>query len=77
MLPQKYRLTTPMLAMFRDNGQHVARMAPEGAVINIVDGKPFDGERLMEVEWDGRIVMMFTRDLRESAEKWSEAAPRP
>ena len=71
MLPPKYRITTPILAMFRENGHHVARTVPEGAMVMVVDGKPFDGERLMDVEWDGRIVMMFTRDLRESTEKWS------
>ena len=68
MLPQKYRITDPILAMFREDGYHVARTAPKDAIIAMVDGKPFDGERLMEVEWDGRVVMMFTHDLRARTE---------
>ena len=71
MLPQKYRITGPTLAMFREDGHHVACTVPEDAMITLVDGKPFNGERLMEVVWEGRVVMMFTNDLRARSEKWS------
>ena len=71
MLPQKYRLTGPTLAIYREDGHHVSVTVPKDATITIVDGKPFDGERLMDVEWEGRIVMMFTHDLRERTERWS------
>ena len=77
MLPQQYRITDPTLAMFREDGHHVARTVPVGALITVTDGKPFDGERLTEVEWNGRIVMMFTHDLRESTAKLNGTAPLP
>ena len=63
-MPQQVRITSPTIALFRVNGHHQAQTVPVGTVIRIVDGKPFDGERLMDVEWDGKIVMMFTQDLR-------------
>ena len=71
MLPQRYRITGPTLAMFRDNEHNVVCTVLKGTLITVVDPKPFNGERLMEVEWDGRVVMMFTHDLRARSEKWS------
>ena len=39
------------------------RLVPEGAVIE-VDSATFDGDKLVEVIWNGRRAMMFTQDLR-------------
>lgn len=77
MPPQEYQITAPTLAMFREDGHHVARTVPVGAIVTVTDGKPFDGERLTEVEWNGRIVMMFTHDLRQSTAKWNGAPSLP
>ena len=72
MPPKKYRITSPTIAMFREDGHHVAHMVPTGAIVTVVDSKPFDGERLMDVKWDDRVVMMFTADLRARTEEWNE-----
>ena len=60
-----YRVTSPTLAMIRENGHHVAHTVPMGAIITIENGKCFDGEKLMEVVWAGVTVLMFTQDLLE------------
>jgi hypothetical protein len=58
-----YRLTGPILAMCSVGGYHQALTVPVDAVIDL-DGKPFNGDRLMEVVWKGRRVLMFTDDLK-------------
>lgn len=66
----RYRISHPTLALLHEDGRHVARMVPRGAIIS-VDSHAFDDDRLVDVTWDGRKVMMFTQDLRTR----SEAAP--
>jgi hypothetical protein len=59
----RYRLTAPVLAVFAVDGHHESATVPAGTIVDL-DGKPFNGERLMDVVWDGRKVMMFTDELR-------------
>jgi len=61
---QRYRLNTPTLAIVEIDGQHSPVTVPNGAVVKVVDG-PLDGNRLVDVNWDGKTVMMFTTDIRE------------
>jgi hypothetical protein len=58
-----YRITNPTIALFEEEGRHVARTVPAGAIIN-VDSAAFDGNKLVDVTWDHKKVMMFTPDLR-------------
>jgi hypothetical protein len=62
----RYRITNPTIALFEEEGRHVARTVPAGAIINI-DSSAFDGNRLVDVTWDEKKVMMFTQDLRSRA----------
>ncbi len=64
----RYRITQPTIALFEQEGRHVARTVPEGAIIKI-DSAAFDGNKLVDVSWDNNKVMMFTQDL------WSRALP--
>jgi hypothetical protein len=52
---------------FHEDGRHVARTVPTGAIIS-VDSMAFDGNKLLDVTWDGKQVMMFAQDLRSRAE---------
>lgn len=51
------------LAMFAFDGHHQAMTVPVDTVINL-NGKKFNGDPLMDVAWDGRMVLMFTEHLR-------------
>jgi len=62
-----YRIKDPTIAMFQEDGVYVARTVASGTVIEVCSG-PLNGDRLLEVVWDGRKVMMFTQDLRSRAE---------
>ena len=58
-----YTLSTPTLSLIEEKGHHTALMVPQGATITIAE-EAFCGDRLIEVQWDGRTVLMFADDLR-------------
>lgn len=62
----RYRITHPTIALFEEEGRHVARTVPAGVIVTI-DSSVFDGNKLMDVTWDNKKVMMFTQDLRSRA----------
>ena len=62
----RYRINSPTIALFEEDGRHVANTVPAGAIIDI-KGESSDGDKLLEVIWDGKPVMMFTQDLRKRA----------
>lgn len=59
----RQRLNSPLLAMFAGADGHEAITIPSGTVLDLT-GKKFNGDRLMEVIWDDRKLLMFTEDLR-------------
>jgi len=65
---EKYRIDSPTIALFQEEGRHVAHTIPTGAIIS-TDGKPFLGNKLMEVLWDKKAVMMFAQDIRARGER--------
>jgi hypothetical protein len=62
MSPRVYRVIDPTLALFLEDGRLVARTIPSGTCITI-GSAAIDGERLVNVAWDGKHAMMFTQDL--------------
>jgi len=69
----RFRLTNPTLALIHEYGRHVAHTVPTGTII-VVDSDAFDGEKLVNVTWDTRTVMMFAQDLRSRAERVTATA---
>jgi hypothetical protein len=67
MALRKYRIVEPTIAMSDDTGRGVAFTIHAGAMVELQHG-PLDGNKLMEVKWDGKIVLMFTQDLRQRAQ---------
>ncbi len=64
MRGQRFRFHTPTLAILAQDGHKIRIMIPQGAMVEVEAG-PLDGTRLVDVRWEGKIVMMFTIDLRE------------
>jgi hypothetical protein len=62
----RYRFNSPTLALLEEAGRHVARTVPAGAVVEV--GGAFERDKLVEVQWDGKRVMIFAQDLRNRAE---------
>jgi len=46
------------------NGRRATVTVPKDAIVTVVGG-PLDETRLVDVEWGGETVMMFTTDLRD------------
>jgi hypothetical protein len=70
-----YRVGTPTLAILSlPNGKRIPRTVPKGAIVTVLNG-PLDGTRLVDVEWDGQMVMMFTVDLRERGTLIKQGSP--
>jgi hypothetical protein len=60
------------MAIAERQGRHVAIMIPEGAIIEVIGG-PFNGTRLMDVRYNGEMILMFTDDMKTHTELIAEA----
>jgi hypothetical protein len=54
--------------MFLEDGRYVSGMLPRDSTITIAS-EHFNGNKLVEVFYKGKVVMMFTQDLRSRGEK--------
>jgi hypothetical protein len=68
MSTDAYRITSPTLSMFLEGDRYVARTLPKGAIVTI-ESETFDGNKLVEVRYEDKVIMMFTQDLRSRGEK--------
>jgi hypothetical protein len=68
---QRFHLTRCAMAIARRDARNVSIMIPEGAIIEVLDG-PFDGVRLMDIRYDGELIMMFTNDMENHTEAIKE-----
>ena len=50
MAGDKYRIKSPTIALFLEDGRHVAHMVPADSII-IVQSETFNGDRLIDVLW--------------------------
>jgi hypothetical protein len=67
----RYRITDPIIAIIEEGGRHVAYTVPRGAIVIIEKSSTFDANRLVEVLWDEKRVMIFAKDLGSRSE-WAE-----
>lgn len=63
---ETYRINSATLAIHSESGDRTPMMIPTGALVTLVAG-PLDGLRMVDVNWYGKIVMMFAGDLRDRA----------
>jgi hypothetical protein len=71
MAGDEYRIKSPTMVLFLEDGRHVSQMIPADSVV-VVQSETFNGNRLIEVLWAERKVMMFTQDIRSRGEKISK-----
>ena len=60
----RYRLRSSLLAIHSDDNQRRTTIGlPEGCIVEVLlEG--IDDNRLVDVIWEGKTIMMFTIDLR-------------
>ena len=73
MQGSSYRLKTPTLGIISEDGHRKSVIIPIGAVVRVISG-PLDNNRLVDVIWEDKSIMMFTQDVRERGEQ-VDAAP--
>ena len=73
MSRETYRITSPAVVLVQEDDRRVSQMIPKGAMVSF-DGRTFNGDKLVEVLWEGKVVLMFTQDLRSRGERieWSQ-----
>jgi hypothetical protein len=60
-------MQSPTLAiMSSDDGHRMVVTVPQGAIVAVIDSRS-DGNRLLNVECEGKTVMMFAVDLHQQA----------
>jgi len=62
----RYRIVDPTMALFVEDGRHVAFTVPADAIVTLESA--LDGNKLVDVTCDGKSVMMNAHDLRSRAE---------
>ena len=67
----KFRIKTPTIALFIEEGRQVVRPIPSGAEVTVSDENAIQENKLIEVEWAKKLVMMFAQDIRTRAERVS------
>jgi hypothetical protein len=73
MIGQRFKLKRPLLGLERPDGHAKGFHLSDGDIV-VVKGGPLNGDLIVDVEWDNRVVMMFTQDLREHGERIEDAA---
>jgi hypothetical protein len=64
LLGKTFRLNNSVLGIYIDDTLHkIAVALPKGATVLVVE-TDLNGNRLVDVIWEGKTVMMFTIDLR-------------
>ena len=69
-----FRLETSTLAIDTVEGKRIAVTVPAEAVLKVVS-ESSDGSQLLDVLWEGRIVVMFGIDVRVGARRSRTKAP--
>jgi hypothetical protein len=62
----RYRIIQPTIALFFEEGRQVARTIAAGSVIT---AESIEGDKLIEVQWSEKTVMMFAQDIRSRGER--------
>ena len=60
---KRYQLGTSTLAIDTVEGKRIAVTVPAEAIIKVLSGSS-DGSQLVDVLWEGRMVVMFGIDVR-------------
>ena len=63
----RYRIVNPAMAQSFEDGHHAAFAVPAGTIIS-VKGADLNGNKFVDVIYDGKTVTMFAHDLRTRAE---------
>lgn len=58
---KSYRLKTPTLDIISENSRRLPVTIRQRALLKVVDG-PVDSNRLVDILWEDKVIMMFTEE---------------
>jgi hypothetical protein len=61
MQGKSYRLKSPTLDIISENGHRLPVTIRQRAVLKVLDG-PLDSNRLVDIMWEDKVIMMFTEE---------------
>lgn len=61
MQGKSYRLKTPTLDIISENSRRLPVTIRQRALLKVVDG-PVDSNRLVDILWEDKVIMMFTEE---------------
>jgi hypothetical protein len=67
----KFRINTPTIALFTEEGLQVVRTIPGGAEVTVSDENAIQENKLIEVQFAEKRVRMFAQDIRARGERLS------
>ena len=60
---KRFKLTTPTLAIDNVDGKRFAVTVPAGSIVKVISGPNSDDDRMVDVLWECRVVVMFAVDV--------------
>jgi hypothetical protein len=60
---ERYRLKTPTLAVLWQDSHRLPMTIPQGGIVRVI-GPTYEDRQLVDVEWEGKKLLMFAVDLR-------------
>ena len=72
MFLNSFRLTSPTFALIVEENRRITLTVPTGSVII---ASKVDGDKMVEVVWEGRTLLMFPDDIRASSERVITSSP--
>jgi hypothetical protein len=73
---RKYRIKSPTMAILSSGGERTWVTVPAGEILSISEAHR-EGDRLIDVVWNGASYIMFAQDLRERGERADQDYPDP
>jgi hypothetical protein len=65
---KRYRLTSDTLAIESVNERRIAVTVPTGEIVEVIRGSRPDDTRMVDVKWNGKVLVIFAEDLQRRGE---------
>ena len=73
---RQYRIKSPTMAILSSEAERTWATVPVGAIVSISED-PREGDRLIDVIWNGKRYVMFAQDLRDRGEPVDQGPQDP
>jgi hypothetical protein len=66
-MEKRYGIRSSTIAIYSSGGQRIMVSLPVNAIVTSSED-PLDGDRLIDIVWNGKHYWMFSQDLRDRGE---------